>query len=639
MLQTIRDKATGIIGVTILVLISISFALWGVQNYFIGNVATTLASVGDIEIDVQDFEQRYGRYRSQLAAQGVELSVLDEPIRRREFLEAMIDDAVWRQAAAQAGVAVTPAAIREQIQAIEAFQIDGRFDSDIYLELLKLQGLTPQMLEADIRRSLLAQRIPEIVSRTAWAPEAEVTRLAALVDQRRSFAYVMLSADDRLAEIQVDDAAIEAYYEANRESFRSPEQVTIEYVEIEAGTYAEEIAVDEALLRELYERERGRFRTPERRLASHILIEVDAEADDAAVAAARKEAQALAARAQQGADFAALAREHSDDIVSAEDGGDLGWVSRGDMVEPFELALFELEEGAITEPVRTSFGFHVIALREIDPERGKTFEEAREDLAEEYREAEAERQFIGLQDELVELLNYSDAPDMEAVADRMGLTLSTAGPFSRAGGEGVAARREVIDAAFSETVLDEGLVSDPILLGPDHVLFLRVIEHQEASIQPLSEVRDEVLAAARRDAAREAMRASAEALLARAEAGAPLATLAADEATLTVEEVDQAGRFGGSTPPALVNAVFELPHPGDAPTVHLVAIDADRTALVELRSVSVADDANGSPTRRFVGLRATRSFSAAEVMALGEALRQAADVKVNERLLSAEPEA
>ncbi len=635
MLQTIRKHAQGILGIIIIVLISITFALWGVQNYFMGNVNAAVAVVNDVEIDIQEFEQRYGEYRNRLATQGVELTVEDEPIRRREFLDAMIDSEVWRQAALSGGVTVMAGEVRERIRAIEAFQIDGQFNPEVYVELLRARGLTPEMLENDIRESALIERIPDIIAMTAWTMPDEVDRLAELTNQRRSFSYVTFDAESFLDTVEVSDEDVEAYFEANQNDFQEPERVTVEYIEINAADYANQIVVDEFALEDSFEQQRGRFRTPERRRAAHILLEVADDADEAAVESARARAQALADEARGGADFATLASENSDDIVSAEEGGDLGWISSGDMVEPFEDALMALDEGAISDAVRTSFGYHVIYLQEIDEERGQTFEEAREVLAREYQETEAERQFIDLQDQLEEQLNYAVVPDMEAAAAELGLEVQTTEPFDRSGGEGIAAQQPVIDAAFSEMVLEDAVVSDPILLETNHVVFLRVIEHQPAYVPDLADAVDQARAAAEQAAAREAAEAAAEALAENVLGGGTLEELVDADETLTLATEEESSRFGGATPRGLLEKIFRLPRPAeDAAVIEVLSVDDDRFATVSLTSVGVASEETMSATEQFMALRASRSLSAAEVTALGDRLRDQANIEINSTLVS-----
>ena len=634
MLQTIREKATGIIGVIIIVLISLTFALWGVESYLTGPTNVPAATVNNQEIDAQDFQRRLSEQRQRLAAQGIDVSFLDDPVRRREFLESMIDTEVWRQAADDAGLEVAPAQLRQQIQSAPLFQVNGQFDIDIYRQWLAMRGMSAQQLESELRTDGLVQQIPQVLQRTAIVTDAEIQRLARLQNQQRTFDYVVVQAADFIDQVEVTEAEIEAYYNDNLSSFREPEKVAIEYLELSSSDYASTIEPDEATLQARYEDARERFRVAERRRAAHILLEVPEDATEEQVAAIEAEAAALAEQARGEADFAALAREHSDDIGSAQDGGDLGWVSRGDMVEPFEEALFAMAEGAVSEPVRSSFGYHVIKLETVEPERGKTFDEAREELAAEYAETEAERQFIDVLDELEQQLNYSDAPDMEATAEQFGLELKTAGPFPRSGGEEIAARREVAEAAFSDTVLIDGLVSDPIILDDNHAVFLRVTDHQEATTRPLEEVREQVVTTLRQQQATEAARERAETLLAQVRTGATLEEIVAATEGLEVQHAESVGRSGSAHNFQLVREVFKLPRPADGPAAHLVPFADTQFAVVTLESVQPGTLAEEEAARNALAARIERSYAAAEVGALGEQLRQQAEITVNESVLS-----
>ncbi|MDX1571464.1 MAG: SurA N-terminal domain-containing protein [Xanthomonadales bacterium] len=640
MLQKIREKATGIIGIIIVVLLSLTFALWGIQNYVMGASDPVVATINDITITRQQFESRFGEYRQQLASQGVDVSFLDDPVRRREFLESMIQEEVWLQAAAAADLDVAPSQIRDEIRKIGAFQVSGTFDPDVYLQLLQLRGMTPADFEQLLRRQLLTQQISGAITSSQFSTPSATSRLATLQDQKRSFRYVVISGDSFEDSVEPTEEEIMAYFEANRSRYREPEKVTIEYLEVRAEDYAGELAVDEQMLRDRYEAEKNRFRVPERRLASHILVEVPEDADEETVAAAEARAAELAAEAQANPEaFPELARESSDDF-SASEGGDLGWVAEGDMVEAFEDALFVLEEGAVSDPVRSSFGFHVIYLRDIEEPRGKTFEEAREELAAEFRDAEAERQFLDLQSQLEERLNYSDLPDMAAVAEEFGLELRVLGPFSRAGGSGLTGNPQIVNVAFSELVLEDGLVSDPVILEPNHIVFLRVIDHQEAYDKPLEEVRAQVEEAVREQAARDAARERAEALLAQVEAGdTTLAEIADQSEDIVLETAAGVERSAIGYPAELVRSVFELPRPaGEGPDFHLVPFRGNQFALVGLESVSEPDPASvGEGERTALSRRLARSFSAAEVAALNEALREAANVQVIDEVLNSSP--
>ena len=238
----------------------------------------------------------------------------------------------------------------------------------------------------------------------------------------------------------------------------------------------------------MYERNAERYKQAESRKASHILFGVDDSADEDARAAALAKAEEVLAEAKGGGDFAALAKTHSDDPGSKEKGGDLGPVLRGQMVAPFEDAVFSMEEGEIRGPVETQYGYHIIKLTELQESRQKGLEEVRDDAAEEVRRERASALFSEMA-ESFENLVFEDPDSLQTAADELGLTIEQTDWFTETAGEGVAAEARVRDAAFGDDVLQNGVNSAAIELGFDRLLALRRVEYEAAHTKPLEEVR------------------------------------------------------------------------------------------------------------------------------------------------------
>jgi peptidyl-prolyl cis-trans isomerase D len=325
--------------------------------------------------------------------------------------------------------------------------------------------------------------------------------------------------------------------------------------------------------------------TPESRLASHILIEVTSEAPQVDVETARQAAEDLARRARDGEDFAELARENSQDIGSASEGGDLGWIEPGYMVQAFEDAVYELNlENPISDPVQTGFGWHVIYLRDIRPAEGMTFTEAREILADEYRAEADEVRFIEQADRLVDII-YEDPTTLSAAAEELGLEIKEAGPFGRLGGEGVAANPGVVSAAFSDLVLAQGSVSDPVDLGENHIVLLRLKEHLPEALMPLEQVRERVVESVRRQRALDAASATAQELLAALKAGEDMQSLA-EARELELVEAEAATRSSAELDATLRDQVFLMESPAEGGSVTQVVELEDGYAVVQLERVT-----------------------------------------------------
>ncbi len=637
MLQAIRERATGILGYGIIALISVVFALWGIENYITTTVNDAIAVVNGEEISIQQFQDRFNRYRSRMQAQFgnvLERNYFDQPLIRRQFLDSMIEDEVIRQAAVAAGLDVTGDRLIREINDIEAFKVAGEFSSDVYLSLLAQQGMTPQRFEQELREGILIGELESVIGATAAALPGELARARRLTDQQRTFRYVTLSAEEFAERVTVADEDVEQYYRDRESEFMEPERVTIEYLELAADALEIEAEASEATLLQRYEDQKSRFLVPERRLTSHILIEVPENAPAEVVIAAEERARGLAERARAGEAFETLAKEHSDDAGSAAAGGDLDWVERGVMVSAFEEALFAMEAGEISDPVNTVYGFHVIKLREIEPARGKSFEEAREELAEEYRDNEAERRFLELQDRLYDL-TYEDQGSLAPAAAALELEIRTAGPFSRAGGEGLAADPQVLEAAFSDLVLEAGSNSDPLTLEGNRVVVLRLRERFPETLKPLEDVSDEIRATLVEQRSRELARAAAEELLARVRSGSDLAA-EADAAGRELKQADAVGRSGGGVDPGLVAGVFRMPWPGeDAAVSDVMPFGGNQFAVVSLQAVIDPPAAEAEDPRvASLGARLARGLSSAEAAALKQTLRERAKIQVMEDRLT-----
>lgn len=517
MLQVIRERITGIVAIFIFGFLGILLIPFGAQNFNQSATPDAVARVGDSDITRVEFENSFNNYRQrlrQVLGSNFDEFAYSQPLVRREHLEQMIDQELLKLYAAESGLAVAPQQLAETVQGIPAFQVAGVFNETVYQQALANQRLDEATFLGDLRGNLITQTLSGSLQSSARPTDREVDAMLALQNQTRDIDYVLFPAGLHINSVEVSDEEIETYYNDNTNQFLRPEQVSLSYVEVNAEEFAVSDELDEQQLRFSYEDQKGRFINPERRLASHILLTVEDDADDAEVA---EQAAALAQRAREGEDFAALAEEFSDDPGSSETGGDLGWIEQnGVMTQAFEDRLFELESGAVSDPVRTGFGYHVIQLREIEPSTGKSFEEAREELAEEARSEMAERQYLDAADELVDL-SFERPDALEPVADELGLDLKQTELFTRGGGTGIAARPEVIEAAFSDLLLLEQSNSDPIQLGPNHIMVARINEHVPATPRPLEEVEVEVRSILERRKASELARQEAEALLASAD--------------------------------------------------------------------------------------------------------------------------
>ena len=573
MLQKIRDKITGWVAAVIIGVIAVVFIFWGIQ--FESSVTAAAAKVNGEEISMQAVQRAWQDRQNEL--QQVLRDELPESLVKSEQ-QRLLDDFIRRellvQRAADAGFRVSDADLVEAIAAIPALQVDGRFSRDRYAAVLRSQGRTETQFENDFRRDLEVSQLSNGIGVSAFALPGELNRRIALEGETRDVEYAVLPAAGFAAGAEVTPEQVTAWYEKNAADLRTPESVDLQYVRLDLADVEAGVEVTEDALREFYAQVAPeRYVSTERRRARHILIE--AGADDAA---AREKAEQLATRAKGGEDFATLATENSDDPGSKGQGGDLGWATRESFVAPFSEALFAMAPGEVRGPVQTQFGYHVIRLEEVDAAHQRSFEEVRDELEGDFRRERAQARFYEQSQALADEA-FASLSELDSVAGKLGLTVQSVDGFTRQGGGPFGAEQKVIDAAFSDEVLQERQNSPAISLGEESVIVLRVTDHQPPAQRPLEEVRSEIEATLRNEAARQAAEAAAKAAVERLAAGGSLSAIATEAGAQTTGPTTFS-RSDEAIPLELRKAVFLAPAPVQGQVSHGTAVLPNGDAVV-----------------------------------------------------------
>lgn len=569
MLQSIREKAQGWIAWVIVILISIPFALWGIQEYLGTGSAAVKASVNDREITEREFESDYRRFREQLRQQmgaAYRPDLLDDKLLRKEVLASIINSELVYQQAVELDLRASDEVLRDLIKNNPAFQVDGRFNQKAYENAARRVGLTTDGYELQMRRLLVSEQLKRAITSSEIVTQAELNETLRLKDQRRKMSYLIVPAKNYLASADIKAEEVDYYYQINKNRFMSPERVKIEYLELDIESIAHTIKVNEDELRGYYQQNLKQFQGSEQRRASHILITVDETADDAAKSKARAQAEAALKRVKSGEDFAKVARELSQDPGSAKQGGDLGLFAKGVMTEEFEKAAFALKKNAISDLVTTPFGYHIIKLTEIKAAKGKSFAEAKAELAAAYKKEEAGRIFYDYAEKLADL-SYEDPDSLEPAAEALGLKVLKSDWLSRDGGEGVLSNGRVISASFSEDVLTEGHNSELLELGTEHVLVLRVVEHEESKVKPLEQVRGDIEQILQKKSASKLAEQGGKEIIAKLQQGQAMAELAAEfkaELKPSAEVVRDASELPGK----ILQTLFKMPKPEGVSAVY-----------------------------------------------------------------------
>ncbi|MBK1726693.1 SurA N-terminal domain-containing protein [Halorhodospira neutriphila] len=634
MLQSIRDGIKGWVAWLIVALIALPFLFMGGAEYFRGGGGeAVVAKVGDQEIQRRQLEQAVQRQRARLREMfGGELpeGSFDEAALRRGALDQLIDRTLLYDYVERQGLRVSDQAVAREIRGQGLFQQDGAFSEERYRSLLQRNGMAPADYEALVRRDLLVGQLQQGVQASGLATPARLERIVRLRDEARSFSYAEVPASAMREGVSVDEAAVEAYYREHPLEYMTPEAVRLRYVELRLEDLRDEAQIDEQALRERYEQSRGAYADGGRRRVRHILLPLDEDAGAARAEQVRAEIARLRERLRSGgASFAELAEAYSEDPGSAQEGGKLGWISRGEMVEPFEEAAFSLEEGAVSEPVRTRFGYHLIRVDETERGEAQSFAAVRDEIEAELLRERVGDQFAERRNELANRA-FEQPESLEPAAEALGLTVQTSGWIPRGGGEeGLARFPAVVEAAFSEEVLEQGYNSELVELGEERFAVVRVAERRPPAPRPLAAVADRIREALRDQRAAERARERAEQLREAVAQGQGLEEAVAESAA-RLHTAEQVRRRDQGPPAPVRRAAFEM----GVGQVRLVELRDGSAALVRLEGVEPGDwEALAEQEREQLRQQVRAMAGRSELQALIRALRADAEVQIHDERL------
>ncbi|MGD8312933.1 MAG: SurA N-terminal domain-containing protein [Gammaproteobacteria bacterium] len=566
MLLAIRERVMGIIGWVVLAVIFIAFAFFGLNSYLKSNVVNYAAAVNDIEIPVAQHQRAYQQLRARMRdmlGSDYDPALLDESVLKDSALQQLINDQLLLQESESQGFAVSDQLIAARIGSVDAFKEDGTFSKARYERVLRMQGMSPAEFQWRLGREIMTTQLRSGIVKTAAATSMALKEAVKMEAQQRRFRYLVLPVSRAAGQIEVTDREISDYYEAHTDDFMTPERVRIQYLELDAATLDTGAQPEEQAIEALYNEQSDRYVTEEQRHARHILVQLLPDADEAAIAEARQKAETLMQRLREGEAFDALAREESDDPGSAPGGGDLGFFSRGLMVPEFDEVVFAMEPGELRGPIRSSFGFHIIELLEIRPEQVTPLEAVRDQLVEQLLAEQRSDLYYDYSETLANL-TFEQPDTLAGAAEALGLEIQESDWISQpGGGDGIAGIPAVVDTAFSEEVLLDGNNSTPVEIGDDHVIVMRVVEHQEASPQKLEDVRELVRKRIADEKARELTREQGMKLLAAVQEAGKTLEAVAEEEGLEVTATEMIYRRATKPDPGMVTAAFALPSPGD----------------------------------------------------------------------------
>lgn len=584
MLQKLNERIQGIVAWVIVILIAVTFAFFGVDYYIQSrHDAEILAEVNGEAISKREFELVYQRTRQFRDASQINPS--QEQRFKRQVMNEMIINLVSLQAAKKYGFHVSGEQANAAILNIPQFQEDGHFSSARYQQALSGALFTPETFQKEVRQGMVLNQQRFAFIGTAFALPSEVERFIKLYMQTRDYVYWLIPAANFASGVKVADREISEYYQQHQKEFVSPEQVVVDYVRLSMADIKKKISLSEEQIQSYYEENRSNYLLPAKWKVAHILFAIPS-------GASREEIEQIQIRAEKAygelqADpnqFETMAKQYSDDKLSALQNGILPWIVAGQ--SDMDKALINLTQpGQISPPIKTRHGYQIFKLIAYKPAETKPFSQVKEDIREQLQSELAQAKYAQLMEDLSDL-SYQSPDSLEPVARALDLKVESTKPFSRQGGQPpLADNQKFIRAAFSHDVLELGNNSEPIQVDDDSVVVLRVQKHIPASQLPLAEVSLKIAdLLAKQKAERKALQIGQELL----QANEAKRQNIIEKYNLKTQEVASAGRESDEAPALINQLAFALPNPGASKGGRLENGDY---AVVELKKMNDGDPA------------------------------------------------
>lgn len=578
MMDNLRAAANHVVLKIILALIILSFVLTGVGNYLIGGSGDYAAKVNGQTIERAQLEQAFQSERSRMQQQlGDQFSALagNEGYMqqmRRQVLSQLIDNMLLDQYAKKLGLAVSDDQIKDAIRKAPYFQTNGQFDNAKYLDLIGRMGYTADNFAQSMRQQLVNKQVIQAFGDSGFVLPSESQAMAALVLQERDVRLATIDLKALQAKQSAGDDELKAYYDQNKNSFIAPEQVKVSYIPLDAASMQDKVKVSEEDIGAYYDQHKSSYGQPERKNYSVIQLKTEAEAN------------AALDELKKGADFATLAKEKSTDIISRRTGGELGWLEPETTADELKQANLT-EKGQLSGVVKSSVGYLIVRLNDIEPEKVKPLSEVHDAIAKQVQQEKAVDAYYALQQKVSEAAT-SDNESLASAEEAAGVKAAQSDWFTRDNIPAALNFKPVVQAIFDGSLIGEngapGSNSDVITVDGDRAFVVRVSGHKPEGIEPFDQVKDRVAELVKRNKALQAAKLQGEKLLVELKQGKGDEAMKA--AGLSFGAVQKMARAPEDS--QLVESVFALPHPQDGKPVYGMSQDRqDNVVLIALDAV------------------------------------------------------
>jgi peptidyl-prolyl cis-trans isomerase D len=489
MLNTIRKNTGSWLIKFILGVIVIVFVFWGIGS-FRSQRLDVLTKVNGEEILMESYRIAYSNYLDnykRMFGGQIPEGFLDKIDIKQHVLNNLIEETLIRQAASEMGILITDVEVQNTVLSIPAFKLDGVFDQRLYERSLAEAGLTPTIFEDQVRQQLLTEKLKMLLFSGLTVTDAEARQHYMFENEQINLSYISINSSEYEADINATQKDLTLWYESHSEKYMTEPQIKLRYLILKNSDIADDVNVTDVEVKAYYNDHKSEYEIKERRRARHILLKTDPNADQDSVEKVRKKAEKILHRIEKGEDFAKLAKEHSEDIESAKNGGDLGFFVQGNMIKSFEDAVFSMKEGEVSQPILTRLGWHIIKLEETEPGRIKPLAEVKSSIVSKLNSQKAQTmlwdQANDIYGQVIQL------GSLKAFAEQHNVRLKTTELFSQKDPPAeIAGDPELLSALFS---LSPGELSS-LLQVNQGILIAEMLDKKMPYLPPLKEVEEQV---------------------------------------------------------------------------------------------------------------------------------------------------
>ncbi|MGB5445167.1 MAG: SurA N-terminal domain-containing protein [Psychromonas sp.] len=627
MLDKMREGAQGTTAKIIIVVIILSFALAGVSSYLGSSNASVAVVVNGEEISHEAVEQAYQNERSRLQEQyGEQFDLLASTPNfnqqvRQQATQSVISDRLITQAIKDMGLRIGDEQVKQEIRQMQEFAVDGKFNNEQYLSLLRRAGYTPSQFSASLKQDLARRQLLTMVVDSEFSLPMEVAQLNQLQAQKRIAKVLTVKVSDFANSEPISEQEIATYYEANSQLYHTAEQVSVDYVLLDGASLTDQVTVTEKEIENYYDIHQSDYQRSERRKVAHILIMGDNNT-------AKEKAQAILSELENGADFKQLAVEKSEDTYSAKNNGELDWFERGIMDPAFDDAAFELtKETPLSGLVKSQFGYHIIKLVDIQESKTLPLSEVSQQVELALKQEKTNEHYYDLQQRLSEVA-FEMPDNLDEAANVIGGEVQHSELFSAKDAIDELADSTVLKLVFDQTFREDGLNSDVIELSENKAIVVRVNEYRSPALKPLAEVSAQIKEQLQAEKTRESAQVFVKTLITKLNAQESIDSLLAEK-NLTFSEDVTFTRNNSELDYRVMQSVFKLAKPvAQKPSYDWVETTTGDFALIALNEVQELDpELAKKDDKQQIEQMLGRLYSESTYQALLKGLMDNADIK------------